>query len=216
MPRGAPILQRPRQQDPGCLQSGNIKRRKFHTLKIAVAGIPLALMGLVACPIPQEVPVFVVADAGISPPRIVTELAKPSQTIIYVKDNCPPGSTFNLSAVIRHEGKPAGLDEQIEARWLVDYSEQRPAINGQQTIRAAEEKLVAGYPLEPFSFKPLVLTSSSVHVVELVVSNGFQESDGGTALPFRSAAPGFETQVFRWVFQIVPATDSRGVCELKQ
>ncbi|HUL60397.1 MAG TPA: hypothetical protein VLU43_14030, partial [Anaeromyxobacteraceae bacterium] len=47
-----------------------------------------------------------------------------------------------------------------------------------------------------------------VHVVELVVSNAFDPAavPGNSALPYRTALPGFETQVYRWTFLLVNAT----------
>jgi hypothetical protein len=41
-----------------------------------------------------------------------------------------------------------------------------------------------------------------VHVVELVVSNGFAPEP--TSRPYRTPAQGYETQFFRWVFRYVP------------
>jgi hypothetical protein len=45
-----------------------------------------------------------------------------------------------------------------------------------------------------------------LRVVELVVSNGFDPSPitTGSVLPNRAPRPGFETQVYRWVFLTVP------------
>ena len=43
-----------------------------------------------------------------------------------------------------------------------------------------------------------------LHVVELVVSNGFTADPGPAERPYRSPETNFETQVFRWVFHYAP------------
>ena len=50
-----------------------------------------------------------------------------------------------------------------------------------------------------------------LHVVELVVSNGFAPDPGPAERPWRSPATNFETQVQRWVFHYVPA-GAGGAC----
>jgi hypothetical protein len=65
----------------------------------------------------------------------------------------------------------------------------------------------------PWTFQPYIFPKfgggpgsgsedGALHVVELVVSNGF-DLDG--PLPNRSPAPGFEIQLYRWVFVNRPA-----------
>ena len=54
---------------------------------------------------------------------------------------------------------------------------------------------------------------NTVRVVELVVSNGFDPAANTppSPLPKRTPLPGFETQVYRWVFLTVP--ESAGPCD---
>jgi hypothetical protein len=60
-------------------------------------------------------------------------------------------------------------------------------------------------PFEPWDYD--TLTGRTVHVVELTISNGFLPV-GATvppgSLPNRTAAPGYEVQVFRWTFLQTP------------
>jgi hypothetical protein len=62
------------------------------------------------------------------------------------------------------------------------------------------------YP-KVFSFVPwdFDLPTAHVHVVELTISNGFLPVGDPVppgSLPNRTAAPGYEVQVFRWTFQL--------------
>jgi hypothetical protein len=62
---------------------------------------------------------------------------------------------------------------------------------------------------DPFPFAPWDFDGSDdrVHVVELTVSNGFLPVGAPVppgSLPNRTAATGYEVQVFRWTFQVSP------------
>jgi hypothetical protein len=64
----------------------------------------------------------------------------------------------------------------------------------------------------PFGPASATLPVLPVQVVELVVSNGFDSATPDGGLPNRTAKPGYETQVYRWVFQPVPGSAADGGC----
>jgi hypothetical protein len=180
----------------------------------AVAAAALALAG---CPIPQPLPDY--PPGTITPPRIVvddsfSQIASP-EVVVQVAAGCPAGHhpSFPLDAQIRD----AITDEPIEVRWFVNYD--AATLPGrtweqQEIIRTADPgdptlRDIAPFTFPPYDFLAMVPKDApgsavgSVHVVELVVSNRFYTGDG-ERLPNRSPAPGFEVQVYRWVFLNVP------------
>lgn len=186
-------------------------------------GPPLAALAatvaLAGCPLPQPLPDF---PAGtVTPPRILAATtARSSESIIPVPANCPTAPTYDLGARIFY------LDNRtVEARWFVDY---RPDVASryaiQNTIREVPadpdplvlERDVPAFAFQPYGYPPPDELGGAfagaddpgiVHVVELVVSNGF---DPNTAAPEPNRTPAvidgaarFEIQTYRWVFVTV-------------
>jgi len=166
-----------------------------------------ALLVLAGCPLPQALPETVAAGSGGFGPRIAFELLAPQATFIDVGKGCavPPRIELHATLVDRDQLEP------VDARWFVDYQpvtnfgiarSDAPAGNTQDFLR----------PLAPFQY---VLPdwqgpAYPMHVVELVVSNGFKPLDlASDALPNRMPVAGRDTQAFRWVFRYV---DSGGSC----
>jgi hypothetical protein len=171
-------------------------------LLLAAAAIGAALA---ACPLPQPVPEIARVDGGsIAPPRIVGDSAQPPETLVAVRKDCPAPARFNLSAVV----DDSDTTEQVEVRWFLDYDAIRQVNLG--IIRTDElappptpvTTTLRTVPAFSYFPKPFDPAGPQVHVVEMVVSNGFApEGDLGIPLPNRTPLPGFETQVFRWVFE---------------
>jgi hypothetical protein len=136
--------------------------------------------------------------------------ALPAQTRIGVSRSCPGTPSFVLQAQV----DDPDTVELVEARWFVDYDPTtNTGIQRIDTIPGTGDPAltVRPTPTSYVFFVPAPDAANTAHVVELVVSNGF--APAGTAslpLPNRTAADGFETQVFRWVFQHV---DTGGSCQ---
>jgi hypothetical protein len=182
--------------------------------------LPFALaaavgLALAACPLPQPVPdVARTADGGaVTIPVILPETAIPPETIVLVLPNCEgAGAQFTLGATI----EDFDTTEIIEARWFVDYRDDNTGVQFQEPqVQPSPDPNVPLRALTPFIFAPYTFgrsTGTPLHVAEVVVSNGFVAND--PTLPRnRSVPPPFETQVYRWVFQYVDASDARGRCE---
>jgi hypothetical protein len=162
---------------------------------------------LAGCPLPQVLPEY--PDSGtIAPPRIRSDAVTPAGTLIEVDPACPTPPVFTLSASLVDDN----TTELVEARWFIDYlpkdTAQAQAVQ-RETILGPENGLdrvrtVKPYDFEPYASDPVgVRPPSGVHVVELVVSNGFAADPGSPATPNRTPKPNFETQVQRWVFHYV-------------
>lgn len=181
--------------------------------------LPLLLAG---CPIPQTLPDYPTTGA-IAPPRLQSDLVTPVDTVLEVAANCatPPSFVLTASAVYDDTTKP------FDARWFVDYRPDRPQqardqhadtipapTNGVDIVRPIPAWTFAPYGFDPgadAAAQQAFRDGGGLHVVELVVSNGFAAGDGPAERPFRSPAPNFETQLHRWVFQYRPA-GSGGSC----
>jgi hypothetical protein len=166
-----------------------------------------AILG--GCPIPQPLPGVGSIDGGrpITPPRVLTSSAIPglAMTDYGPLETCPAGSRFGVSATLVDEN----TEEPVEVRWFVDYEPDnqlaRTPIQIQTLPPPADSAQYLRYPTV-FSFSPWDFDrpSQRVHVVELTVSNGFLPVGSAVppgSLPNRTAAPGYEVQVFRWTFQ---------------
>lgn len=182
-----------------------------------------AAAALVGCPIPQPLPDY---PAGtITPPRIVSGTPTlDAQSILPVPAGCTGAAPqIDLGAQIFYQDS-----NTVAARWFVDYSAavaSRYAIqNANQEVPADPNPLVLERTVPPFSFRPYgyppppeisagadPTAPGVVHVVELVVSNGF-DADPQAPEPNRTPAvvPGggrFEIQTYRWVFvNVAPPT----------
>jgi len=187
-------------------------RRRAVAPALAALALPLLLAG---CPLPQALPEFP-STGKITPPRIVSDQAIPADTVLEVDPACATAPVYQLSATLVDENTL----EPIDARWFVDYrSTGANAVpQSREPILGPADGLDTVRPVSPWGFKPYdydpgptpveqaaFRTGGGLHVVELVVSNGFEEDPGPPARPYRSPKAGFETQVFRWIFHYVPS-----------
>ena len=172
---------------------------------LALATAAAAAAGILAgCPIPQPLPGVGNIDAGVAPPRILADDVHPIPTFAPYDTTpgaCDGGPQFQVQATVLDQNP----DDVVEGRWFIDYDDtgirasvQRsftfPVVLPSQTTYAASfpfAPVVDGYPGLP------------VHIVELVVSNGFENVTPDGGLPNRTPRAGYETQVYRWVFQPV-------------
>ncbi len=180
-----------------------------------------ALLLLVGCPLPQSVPS--VPPGSIPPPRIVDDVSAPpaapsctlttaGTTVAFDPNLALPGQTFRIAATIADEN----YSEPVDYRWFVDYD---PAIGvsppgylpiqtGQLAPPTAEpytRRQIPQLPFQPLSY------GNTIHVLELVVSNGFETCDTLSAssqpLPCRTPQTtpnSYEVQSYKWVFVPVP------------
>ncbi|HZZ84520.1 MAG TPA: hypothetical protein VFE30_08280 [Anaeromyxobacteraceae bacterium] len=185
--------------------------RRNLLLTILAAGA--AGLSLAGCPLPQPLAEVSRVDGGtLTPPRVLSESALPPGPMTLVSKTCAQAPQFTVQASLVDEN----VLEPVEARWFLDYSTNPggysmlrvdtvapPEPNApSQTVRA----------LQPLQLPvPAFDPAAPTHVLEVVVSNGFyasgQEPPG--VPPNRSAQPGYEAQLFRWVFTYV---DAGGAC----
>jgi hypothetical protein len=166
-----------------------------------------ALLG--GCPIPQPLPGVGSIDGGlpITPPRVMTTSAVPglAMTDYGPASSCPPGSRFQVSATVIDENS----EEPLEVRWFVDYDPDNQLLRTPLQIETlpppADSQQYRRFPKSfPFSPWDFDRPSERVHVVEMTISNGFLPVGAVVPpgdLPNRTAAPGYEVQIFRWTFQ---------------
>ena len=180
-----------------------------------------ALAVLAGCPIPQPLPDYPKGQP-VTPPRVVVSdtLAYPD-TVVQVPAGCALAPSYPLSADLRD----AITNETVAARWFVNYDPTRqPAFTPQQDDLVAGSsvgaqdtlrKLPRPFVFPPYQYAPALGTGGgdgaapgALHVVELVVSNGFDPAaeSAEAAQPYRTALIGFEVQVYRWVFLTVAAS----------
>lgn len=177
------------------------------------AALPFAL-SLAGCPIPQPLAeVARSADGGaVSTPIILPETAVPTDTVVRVKPDCPAPAQFTLSATV----EDLDTDESVEARWFVDWRADSPGLLTDDPVSASGDPSDPRRPIPPVPFSPYTYgkpPASSMHVVEVVVSNGFLPTTDLTQPFQRAASPPFLTQSYRWVFQYVDSTDPGGRCQ---
>jgi len=183
--------------------------RRFTIVALATSAI------LAGCPIPQPLPDYPAGE--VTPPRILSDTTTRSdESIIPVPANCTPDPQYDLGAQIFYQDRVA-----LEARWFVDYRRDVPSRwTIQNTIRDVlpdPDPLVLKRDVPRFTFQPYGYpppselgsgsdprAAGAVHVVELVVSNGF---DPSPAVPEPNRTPAtvegvgrFEIQTYRWVF----------------
>jgi hypothetical protein len=166
-----------------------------------------AILG--GCPIPQPLPGVGSIDGGrpITPPRVLTSSAVPglAMTDYGPLASCPPGSDFDVSATVVDEN----TEEPVEVRWFVDYDPDNQLLRTPLFVETLPPPTDATqylrypkiFPFVPWDFdRP----AEHVHVVEMTISNGFLPVGDPVppgSLPNRTAATGYEVQVFRWTFQ---------------
>lgn len=182
-----------------------------------------ALAVLAGCPIPQPLPDYPKGQP-VTPPRIVVGdgLAYP-ETVVRVPAGCASAPAYSLTADLRD----AITNETFTARWFVNYD---PSSQPAFTVQQEDPVLGAGsgaadtlrhlprpFSFPPYQYAPALGTgggagsvAGALHVVELVVSNGFDtaaDNNPTAAYPNRTPLVGFEVQVYRWVFLTVPASN---------
>ncbi len=193
--------------------------------RISVAAIAMTL-ALSGCPLPQPLPTY---PAGtVTPPRILTESTAASagvNSLVAVPAGCANAPSYALDARIFYQESVT-----VEARWFVDY---KTDVQSRSTVRntltavppdpnaLVLERQVPRFTFQPYGFPPATelgpaianLPSDApgiVHVVELVVSNGFATNPQDEQQPNRTPATTadgtshFEIQTYRWVFVNVP------------
>ncbi|HET7824161.1 MAG TPA: hypothetical protein VFK90_02465 [Anaeromyxobacter sp.] len=178
-----------------------------------------ATAALVGCPIPQPLPDYA-AGTAITPPRIVVDGITSGGTVVRVPAGCTTAPTFPLDAKIID----VNTIEPVVARWFVNYDpndsaryswEKEFTILGVSVNPPVTERQVPTYTFHPYDSFPTIENTGggtgknvgAVHIVELVVSNGFDPNANDnppSALPNRTPSPGFETQLYRWMFLTVP------------
>jgi hypothetical protein len=182
---------------------------------------PLALGLLLAgCPIPQSLPEYP-STGKIAPPRLLADVTTPPETSIEVAPDCLATAGAEPSYVLHTELVDENTLEVVEARWFVDYlpgSQAREVPraseliegppDGLSTVRAVQDFTFRPYGFDPQGSAQAFRDGGGIHVVELVVSNGFapEPEPGQPALarPWRTPLPQFETQLLRWVFHYAP------------
>jgi hypothetical protein len=177
-----------------------------------------AAAALVGCPIPQPLPDYA-AGTAITPPRIVVDGISNGGTIVRVPASCTIAPTFALDAKLID----VNTIETVRARWFVNYDANDSARYGpvkQEDIQGVSvnppitERPVDAFTFRPYDGYPTIegtgggsgQNAGAVHIVELVVSNGFDPDatdNPPSALPNRTPLPGFETQLYRWLFYTV-------------
>jgi hypothetical protein len=183
--------------------------RRIGAVLVAVFAAGAVLGG---CPIPQPLPGVGPIDGGlpITPPRVLTDSAHPglAMTGYGPLASCPAGSHFDVSATLVDENS----EEPVEVRWFVDYDPESQPLRTPLQVETLPPpadptqylRYPSSFPFTPWDFdRP----TERVHVVELTVSNGFLPVGAAVppgSLPNRTAAPGYEVQVFRWTFQPSP------------
>jgi hypothetical protein len=186
-------------------------------LGLLLCGVFAAGAILGGCPIPQPLPGVGSIDGGlpITPPRVLTDSAHPGQALTDygpVPSPCrPPGAPkpyFDVSATLVDENS----EEPVEVRWFVDYDPESQPLRTPLQIQTlpppADPTQYQRFP-SPFLFSPWDFNQlgEQVHVVEMTISNGFLPVGAAVppgSLPNRTAAPGYEVQIFRWTFQPSP------------
>lgn len=186
------------------------------TRRLALAAVAAAT-ALAGCPLPQPLPDY--PPGTITPPRILAATAtRSAESVIPVPAGCAVGPSYPLDVRIHYQEAAT-----VEARWFVDYRSDVPSRyviqNGANTEVPANpdptilERDVPQFVFQPYGYPPpaeLGLPGARpdsqgvVHVVELVVSNGFDPSPDAPN-PNRTPAVvnsllRFEIETFRWVF----------------
>jgi len=197
--------------------------------------VPWPMLGLLAlqvgCPLPQPL-AEVAPGQPITPPRIVVEdvrrqlIVTPIDTLLRVPVGCAVDPTFDLKASLIDPN----TTELVVARWFVNYDPASPAdaFYRQENQIAAPPASASDLTLREtpvFTFVPYLWppeagtgdgtgdSPGALHVVDLVVSNGFDANPDQSSLarPNRTPALDYEVQLYRWVFLGVPQS-ATAVC----
>ncbi len=186
------------------------------TSRVLVLGgvVASVAVGLAACPLPQPLASVSHIDGGTTktPPRVEVASVVPGDALVRISPSCSTPPVFSLAVSLVDDD----TTEVVSARWFVDYATDQASSAPQfsEDVPGPEDPTLTTRALTPFRFRPYdygAPAALGVHVVELVVSNGFYPLfTDGLPLPNRTAEPGFETQVFRWAFQYDPASANCG------
>ena len=178
-----------------------------------------ALLVVAACPLPQPLPS--VPTGSVTPPRIVEGVSWPSPaspalttagTTATFEPGCPAGkeTIFTITATVADDN----FTELVEYRWFVDYDvsppfRYTPLASGPLDAPSGEPFTLRPLPALQFQPQPY---GNAVHVLELVVSNGFavcppdplQPQPLPCRTPQTTSQNTYEVQSHKWVF--VPAS----------
>jgi hypothetical protein len=175
--------------------------------------------------LPQPLPDYPEGEP-ITPPRIVVDEMERPETVVRVPAGCLPAQepVYPLNATLID----TNTLEAVQARWFVNYDpansdrrtpRQENGIAGSDETPPVIRRSVPTFSFHPYDPPPVPGTGNgsgaivgAMHVVELVVSNGFHAPPEAAPLPYRSPAAGFETQLYRWTFLTV-AADPPGCAE---
>ncbi len=173
-----------------------------------------ALLLLAGCPLPQSVPS--VPPGSVTPPRIVEDVSRPSATsptlttagtTVLFEPTCPAApQAFTVTATVADEN----FSEAVEYRWFVDYDPLDPLRHvprpGSGQLDPPSQKPFTLRRVPDFSVAPASF-GNGLHVLELVVSNGFDQrpepDQSALPLPYRTPLTGtqnYEVQSHKWVF----------------
>jgi hypothetical protein len=188
---------------------------------LPLLSLALALAG---CPLPQPLPEY--SASTNTPPRILVDEQLGDGAVIFVPSGCVTAPSYVLAARV----VDTNTIESIEARWFVNYDFRAAAYNhiwqrdpvGPNADTANLIRTLPTFRFEPYQYLPPLDPGSPstatypysqrglLHVVELVVSNGFDPLLDDTLAPRANRspqAPRFETQFHRWVFlNVEPST----------
>lgn len=180
-----------------------MKRRPALAAAAAAVAAAAALAG--GCPLPQPLAEVARVDGGtIAPPRLVTDTGDPSDTVILVKHTCP-----SLVFTLRIQVEDVNTTERVDARWFVDYDPNVFQVPFEAQVLPSDDPANVTRIVPPYAFDLSKTLDAPVHVVELRVSNGFQPISTTNPAQNRIAQPGFETDLYRWVFEF---DDVNGRC----
>ena len=172
-----------------------------------------ALPWLAGCPIPQPLAeVSKTAGGTVTPPRIVVEAAAAGTVgtldgVVPYDPTCtgPPPPKFTVRVAVIDDN----TEEVASFRWFEDYqqtgSTANPLYVGTESLPPPTVQPLNRRPVPDLSYWPSAgispATGTTSHLLELVVSNGFAPVTNPPATPInRAPAPGYEVQVFRWLF----------------
>ena len=178
------------------------------------------IVTMAGCPIPQSLPEYP-STGKIAPPRLLADVTTPIDTSLEVGAGCLASAGAEPVVTLHTELVDENTLEKVEARWFVDYlpgNQAREAprateiidgpTDGLTTLRAVRDFTFRPYGFDPQGSEQAFRDGGGIHVVELVVSNGFapEPEVGQPPLPrpWRTPQAQFETQVLRWVFHYTP------------
>jgi hypothetical protein len=183
-----------------------------------------ALLLAAGCPLPQSVPSV---PPTVTPPRILEDVSRPSATSTTLTTagtatsfdpTCATAQAFTITATVAD----TNIEEAVGYRWFVDYDpvdpfRHAPRPGSGQLNPPSQEPFtlrpVPNFLVTPASFPAIYATG--IHVLELVVSNGFDQrpepDQSALPLPYRTPLTGtqnYEVQSHKWVF--VPSPGCAG------